>query len=170
MNDEWRMMKDDEFKLLRGFADKQTGWQTDGQTLVIVELLLWLKIYLLVELTIMQNDSSQPLRQRISFYVSAKFSSSDCTQSGCQVKHGYEISTHVTQSINSKSGIQNNKINSVIVQIHMDISIQKYYRNKTKEVSQSRKYEWWLKLIDSNSGIDKLMDGQHYLCGRLCSW
>ena len=158
MKDEWKMMKyeglmmkDDDFKLLRGFADKQTGWQTDGQTLVIVELLLWLKIYLLVELTIMQNDSSQPWKQRISFYVSAKFSSSDCTQSGCQVKHGYEISTHVTQSINSKSGIQNNKINSVIVQIHMDISIQKqkYYRNKTrwkvlkvaKKVSKSRKDE-----------------------------
>ena len=33
------MMKDDDFKLLRGFT---VGW-TDGQTLVIVELLLQLK-------------------------------------------------------------------------------------------------------------------------------
>ena len=36
MNDEGRMIKVDGFKLLRGFADRLT----DGQTLVIVELLL----------------------------------------------------------------------------------------------------------------------------------
>ena len=35
----WRMMKDDDFKLLRGFAD----WRTDGRTFVIVESLSRLK-------------------------------------------------------------------------------------------------------------------------------
>ena len=44
MKDERQMMKDDDFKLLRGFADKQTNEQTNGQTFVIVELLLRLKI------------------------------------------------------------------------------------------------------------------------------
>ena len=37
------MMKDDYFKLLRGFADKRTKKQTDEQTFVIVELLSRLK-------------------------------------------------------------------------------------------------------------------------------
>ena len=36
-------MKDDDFKLFRGFEDRQMNRQTDGQTLVIVELLLRLK-------------------------------------------------------------------------------------------------------------------------------
>ena len=35
------MMKDDDFKLLRGFADRG---RTDGRTLVIVESLLQLKV------------------------------------------------------------------------------------------------------------------------------
>ena len=39
MKDKWRMMKDDDFKLLRGFADKLT----DEQTFVIVESLSRLK-------------------------------------------------------------------------------------------------------------------------------
>ena len=39
------MMKDEDFKLLRGFADKQTNKQTNRQTFVIVELLLRLKIH-----------------------------------------------------------------------------------------------------------------------------
>ena len=39
------MMKGDDIKLLRGFADRPT----DGQTLVIVELLLQLKIALFVD-------------------------------------------------------------------------------------------------------------------------
>ena len=30
MKDEGRMMKDDDFKLLRGFVDWRTDWQTDG--------------------------------------------------------------------------------------------------------------------------------------------
>ena len=40
MNDEWwrLKMKDDDFKLLRGFADGQTD-----RHFVIVEMLLWLK-------------------------------------------------------------------------------------------------------------------------------
>ena len=38
------MMKDDDVKLLRGFADRQTDRQTNEQTFVIVELLLQLKI------------------------------------------------------------------------------------------------------------------------------
>ena len=38
------MMKDDDFKLLRGFDKGQTDRQTDGQTFVIVELLLRLKM------------------------------------------------------------------------------------------------------------------------------
>ena len=37
------MMKDDDFKLLRGFADGQTDGQTDEQTFAIVESLLRLK-------------------------------------------------------------------------------------------------------------------------------
>ena len=37
------MMKDDDFKLLRGFADRQTDRRTDEQTLVIVESLSRLK-------------------------------------------------------------------------------------------------------------------------------
>ena len=40
MNDEGWMMKDDDFKLLRGFCD----WQTDERTFVNVELLSRLKI------------------------------------------------------------------------------------------------------------------------------
>ena len=32
------MMKDDDFKLLRGFADRLTDGRTDGRTLVIVKL------------------------------------------------------------------------------------------------------------------------------------
>ena len=28
--DEWRMMKDDDFKLLRGFDNEQMDWQTEG--------------------------------------------------------------------------------------------------------------------------------------------
>ena len=40
------MMKDDDFKLLRGFADRQTDGRTDGQTFVIVELLSQLKMFL----------------------------------------------------------------------------------------------------------------------------
>ena len=42
------MMKDDDFKLLRGFADRQTDERTDERTLVIVESLLWLNIEPLV--------------------------------------------------------------------------------------------------------------------------
>ena len=46
MKDEWRL-KDDDFKLLRGFdnrqTDKQTNRQTDKQTFVNVESLLQLK-------------------------------------------------------------------------------------------------------------------------------
>ena len=38
------MMKDDDFKLLQGFADGQTDRRTNEQTFVIVELLLRLKI------------------------------------------------------------------------------------------------------------------------------
>ena len=38
-------MKDDDFKLLQGFADGQTDRHTNEQTFVIVELLLRLKIY-----------------------------------------------------------------------------------------------------------------------------
>ena len=37
------MMKDDDFKLLRGFADGQTDKWTNEQTFVIVELLSRLK-------------------------------------------------------------------------------------------------------------------------------
>ena len=37
------MMKDDDFKLLRGFGDGWMNEQTDGQTFVIVELLSRLK-------------------------------------------------------------------------------------------------------------------------------
>ena len=37
-------MKDDDFKLLRGFADGQTDKRTDQQTFVIVELLSQLKM------------------------------------------------------------------------------------------------------------------------------
>ena len=36
-------MKDDDFKLLRGFADRQTDRWTNKQTFVIVESLLRLK-------------------------------------------------------------------------------------------------------------------------------
>ena len=42
MKDEGWMMKNDDFKLLRGFADRLT----DRQTFVIVELLLQLKSYI----------------------------------------------------------------------------------------------------------------------------
>ena len=34
IKDEWIMMKDDDFKLLRGFADWQTNGQTNGQSLL----------------------------------------------------------------------------------------------------------------------------------------
>ena len=37
-------MKDDDFKLLRGFADERTDEWTNEQTFVIVESLLQLKI------------------------------------------------------------------------------------------------------------------------------
>ena len=37
------MFKDDDFKLLRGFADGWKDRQTNGETFVIVELLLRLK-------------------------------------------------------------------------------------------------------------------------------
>ena len=37
------MMKDDDFKLLRGFDDRQTDRQTNGRTFVIVESLSRLK-------------------------------------------------------------------------------------------------------------------------------
>ena len=37
------MMKDDDFKLMRGFADRQTDEQTDEQTFAIVESLSRLK-------------------------------------------------------------------------------------------------------------------------------
>ena len=37
------MMKDDDFKLLRGFDNRQTDRRTDEQTFVIVELLSRLK-------------------------------------------------------------------------------------------------------------------------------
>ena len=37
-------MKDDDFKLLRGFADGRTDERTDEQTFVIVELLSQLKM------------------------------------------------------------------------------------------------------------------------------
>ena len=37
-------MKDDDFKLLRGFADERTDERTNEQTFVIVESLLRLKI------------------------------------------------------------------------------------------------------------------------------
>ena len=39
------MMKDDDFKLLRGFADGRTDERTDEQTFVIVESLSRLKIF-----------------------------------------------------------------------------------------------------------------------------
>ena len=39
------MMKDDDFKLLKGFADERTNKQTDEQTFVIVESLSLLNIY-----------------------------------------------------------------------------------------------------------------------------
>ena len=42
-NDEGRMMQDDDFKLLRGFADRQTDRRTNEQTFVIVESLSRLK-------------------------------------------------------------------------------------------------------------------------------
>ena len=49
------MMKDDDFKLLRGFADGLTDWrmnrQMDKQTFVIVELLSQLKIVATVDTT-----------------------------------------------------------------------------------------------------------------------
>ena len=38
------MMKNDDFKLLRGFGDGRTNRQTDEQTFVIVESLSRLKI------------------------------------------------------------------------------------------------------------------------------
>ena len=37
------MMKDDDFKLLKGFADKRTDGRTNEQTFAIVELLSRLK-------------------------------------------------------------------------------------------------------------------------------
>ena len=40
------MMKDDDFKLLRGFADRQTNERTNEQTFVNVESLSRLKIIL----------------------------------------------------------------------------------------------------------------------------
>ena len=43
MNEEWWMMKDDDFKLLRGFDNRQTDRRTDEQTFVNVELLSQLK-------------------------------------------------------------------------------------------------------------------------------
>ena len=43
MKDERWMMKDDDFKLLKGFADEQTDKWTNEQTFVIVESLLRLK-------------------------------------------------------------------------------------------------------------------------------
>ena len=43
------MLKDDDFKLLRGFCDGQTNERTNGQTFVNVESLSRLKIH---ELTI----------------------------------------------------------------------------------------------------------------------
>ena len=42
------MMKDDDFKLLRGFADRQTDERTNGQTFVIVESLSRIKNYQLL--------------------------------------------------------------------------------------------------------------------------
>ena len=42
--DEWRMLMDDDFTLLRGFCDWLTDWRTDKQTFVNVELLSRLTI------------------------------------------------------------------------------------------------------------------------------
>ena len=44
MKDEGLMMKDDDFKLFRGFADERSDERTNGQTFVIVESLSRLKI------------------------------------------------------------------------------------------------------------------------------
>ena len=44
MKDEGQMMKDDDFKLLKGFALRRTDERTNGQTFAIVESLSRLKI------------------------------------------------------------------------------------------------------------------------------
>ena len=52
------MMKDEDFKLLRGFDNGWTDEQTDKQTFVIVELLSRLKAILVNYDVIMTNLSS----------------------------------------------------------------------------------------------------------------
>ena len=50
MNDEWWRIKDDDFKLLKGFALRLTDEQTDKQTFAIVKSLSRLKIFLSISL------------------------------------------------------------------------------------------------------------------------
>ena len=63
MKDEGRMMKDDDFELLRGFADRQTN----ERTFVNVELLSRLKRLLPILLSASQfaSDSNHPRRSQV---------------------------------------------------------------------------------------------------------
>ena len=50
------MMKDDDFKLLRGFADRQIDERTNEQTFVIVESLSRLKIKFIILLLLVHRN------------------------------------------------------------------------------------------------------------------
>ena len=49
------MLKDDDFKVLRGFADGQTNERTNEQTFVIVESLSRLKIKMKIYLFVLKT-------------------------------------------------------------------------------------------------------------------
>ena len=68
------MMKDDDVKLLRGFADRQTDRQTNEQTFVIVESLSGLKkpfkswhhpLFMTEHSRVMKDNGSQHKKNQI---------------------------------------------------------------------------------------------------------